>query len=146
MKILSLTAIAAALLTSAWPANVLLSDYASSDLQDSSPPLPLVVNTPEPNHRVMADALTPKVAGSTLSFGTYLKRRRYIAANFQRFNTVDQIALEFHSNVADLDRLFRHYGHMRLDHYLTQLKRNQDAGPQRQASSLASANQTSIDP
>jgi hypothetical protein len=144
MKILSLTA-AAALLAMTWSATVQLSDYASSDSQDSSPPLPLVVNTLDTEHDGMAQALAPKASGKILSFGTYQKRRRYLNANFQRFNTVDQIVLEFHSNVADLERAFRHYGHVRLEQYLMQLKRNQAAGQTQPGTGLAIAKQTSIE-
>ena len=126
---------AATLLAVTWSVTVQLSDYASTDLQDSSPmpawhhgPPPLPIATAvETNHDGMANSLAQRKAGRILPFGTYVKYRRYIDQNFQRFNTVQQIALEFHLNAADLDRMFRHYGHVSLDKYLTHLKKNQAA-------------------
>jgi hypothetical protein len=133
MKKLSLTAAAAALLAAAWFANVQLSAYASSDSQVDS--APLAWHRPPPRKGV-----------ATLSYATFQKRRRYIDANFQRFNSVDEIAREFHSSVADLDRSFRLMGHMRLEQYLTHLRRNQSAEPAPQAIGLALVKQTSLAP
>jgi len=133
MKKLSLTAAAAALLAAAWFANVQLSAYASSDSQVDS--TPLAWQHPP-----------PRKGGGSLTFATFQKRRRYIEANFQRFNSVEQIAREFHSTVADLDRSFRMMGHVRLEQYLTHLRRNQAAEQPSQSVGLAMVKQTSLAP
>jgi hypothetical protein len=133
MKKLSLTAAAAALLAAAWFANVQLSAYASSDSQVDSAPLAY-------------QGPAPRKTGATISYAVFQKRRRYIDANFQRFTTTEQIAREFHSSVADLDRSFRLMGHVRLDQYLAHLRRNQAEEQPAQAIGLAMVKQTSLAP
>jgi hypothetical protein len=156
MKIISwiAAAAAAALLAVTWSATVQLSDYASSDWQDNPPPpawrprpsLPPAVNELHPQHDEMAETRAPRTSGRTLLFGTYQKCRRYIDQNFQRFATAQQIARVFHLNAADLDRMFRHYGHVHLDQYLSRLQRNQAAQVHQQENALAMAKQNSTAP
>jgi AraC-like DNA-binding protein len=133
MKKTSLIAATAVLLVAGWFANVQLSAYASSDSQADS--APLTWHRPPPSKGV-----------ATLSYETFQKRRGYINANFQRFTTLEQIAREFHSSVADLDRSFRLMGHVRLEQYLTHLRRNQVAEQPSQAIGLAMVKQTSLAP
>jgi AraC-like DNA-binding protein len=133
MKKLSLTAAAAALLAAGWFANVQLSAYASSDSQADSAPLARQVPA-------------PKKTGATISYAVFQKRRRYIDANFQRFTTTEQIAREFHSSVAELDRSFRLMGHVRLEQYLAHLQRNQATELAPQPEGLAIVKQTSLAP
>ena len=133
MKKLSLTAAAAALLAAAWFANLQLSAYASSDSQVDSAPLAW--------HRP-----SPRTGMATHSFANFQKRRRFIEANFQRFNSVVQIAQEFNTSVADLDRAFRMQGHVRLEQYLAHLKQNQAAEQPPQPDGLAMVKQTSLAP
>lgn len=133
MKKLSLTAAAAALLAAGWFANVQLSAYETSDSQVDS--APLAWHRPSPRTGMVA-----------LSFKNFQKRRRFIEANFQRFNSAEQIAREFHSSVADLDRSFRMMGHVRLEQYLTHLKQNQAAEQPPRSGGLAMVKPTGVAP
>jgi AraC-like DNA-binding protein len=133
MKKTSLIAATAVLLAAGWFANVQLCAYASSDSQADSAPLAW--------HR------PPTSKGvATLSYETFQKRRGYIEANFQRFTTVEQIAREFHSSVADLDRAFRLEGHVRLEQYLAHLRRNRAVEQRLHSDGLAMVKQTSLAP
>jgi len=156
MKIISCIAAAAAatLLAVTWSATVQLSDYASADWQDNPPTpawrprpsLPPVVNTLDTHHEAVAESRAPKARGRILLFGTYQRCRRCIDQNFQRFDTVQKLAREFHLNAADLDRTFRYYGHVDLDRYLSHLKQQQVAALHQPENALAMAKQNSTAP
>ena len=72
----------------------------------------------------LADSLVPWEAEQTPAFATYQRCRRHIAEQFDRLESLEQVARECHVDRAYLCRLFRRYGDETPYRFLTRLKMN----------------------
>jgi AraC-like DNA-binding protein len=114
----------------------LLATALTITLLPSLRPLPIVTAL-DTYHDGIAEARAPLEGEGTLSFKTYQRCRQYIDENFQRINTVRQIALECHCNGGDLCRAFYHYGHENPLEYSLRLKMKHAAELRRQKNASA---------
>jgi hypothetical protein len=142
MKKLSWMAAAAMLLVTAWTVTVPPSDNSASDSQENPlsaagqhrPPSLVMVNILDTNHDGTGDAHATYngLGAPPHSFMSYQQCRQHIDQNFQRLETLQQIALECHSDAAYLRHVFERYAHQTPDQYLRHLKMNHAAELRRQ--------------
>jgi AraC-like DNA-binding protein len=84
----------------------------------------------------IAAANAPIKGVETLAFATYQQGRQYIERNFLTLRTLEQIAVECHTDKAYLCRLFRRYDQHSPYQYLLRLKMNHAAGRLQQSGVL----------
>jgi len=72
----------------------------------------------------LLEARAPRRGADSVAFATHQKCRQWIAENFLRLTSLEQVARECHVDTAYLCRLFRHFDHQSPYQFLTRLKMN----------------------
>jgi len=72
----------------------------------------------------LLEARAPHRGADSVAFATHQKCRQWIAENFLRLTSLEQVARECHVDTAYLCRLFRRFDHQSPYQFLTRLKMN----------------------